>query len=97
MINPSGEFIQPQPISTESCLERFSIHRLNVADSLDPRVNQILFSNLPDAGDAPNGQIRQEVMNLVRLNDKQPVRLLPIRSDLRQKLVWRNAGRGGQI
>jgi hypothetical protein len=70
MVNPSGEFIEPQPVSTESRLERFSVHRLHVADSLDSCVEQVLFGDLADPRNAPDGKTAQEVMNLVGLDDK---------------------------
>ena len=97
MVNPESQLLKTPGIGSEVLLQSAEVHRLNVADRLDAGFRHPRLSDLTHAGYATHRQVHEEGTCLMRLNDKQTVRLAPVGGDLRQKFVRRDTRRSGQI
>jgi hypothetical protein len=83
--------------SVRSVLREGHLHCINIADRLDPDLRHASLGDFTHTWNAAHRKWKQESLYLVRLNHELAVRLLPVRGNLRQELVWRYACRCGEM
>ena len=64
--------------------------------SLYPKLRQLVSCNFADSRQASDRKRQQKRIDILGLDDKEPIWFAPIRSEFCQKFVWRYARRGGQ-
>src|SRR5256885_8126493 len=64
---------------------------------MDSHVPEFFACNLADTWKPFNRQWQEKGINLLRLNDKQTVRLAPVRSQLGKKFIRRHSSRSCQV
>src|SRR5262249_22729271 len=87
LINAASEFVETDTIAPESTFQRGQIHSPQVADRLYFHVLQLFLRNFANTGNAFHRQRQKKRIYLFRLNDKETIRLFPVRSNLRQEFV----------
>ena len=89
--------MQAHSIAAEVLFEHGRIQVSQFADCLDSKFRQSLFSDFPDSRQAPDRQGQEENINVIGLDNKEPIGLAPVRGELCQEFVWRHARRGSQV
>ena len=90
------QLLQPVGEAANRVAKELGIGATYIDETLDTALAQLFCRDRADAPEGINRQPLQERLDALRADHRQPVRLLPARSDLREKLVRRNAGRRGQ-
>jgi hypothetical protein len=78
VIDAVGKLIKSHSPSTEVPLERIQLHCKDVANGLDSDLPHAGFGDLAHAGNTSDRKCLEEGLDLVGLNHKQAVGLLPI-------------------
>ena len=94
---PSDSSCRRRPQRPKCCSSSRRAERAQVGDGGDAQLGEPRLHDLADAGQAPDRQRREEGLDLVRADHEQAVGLAPVRGDLGQELVRRDAGRGGEL
>ncbi len=92
LVDPVGELRQPLAQAPHEALQALRLDGPHVHEPMDASVLQFFRGLGPDAPQCLHGQLREEVLDALRRNDREPVRLLPARGDLGEELVRCDAG-----
>jgi len=92
MVDPPSELMKSHPVSSKVGFELHQIKIEQIANGTDADCFHSGFGDLSNSRNATHGQGLEEALRFVWLNNKETVRFLPIRRNLRQELVRRDTG-----
>src|SRR5262245_10244081 len=95
VVNAVRQFEEATAVFAELAFKPFKAKITEVPDCYDAHFLQSGFRDFSHARNAAHGEGHEERAHLVRLNHKESVRLAPVRSDLREKLVRSDSGGRG--
>ena len=78
MVDTEGKFVQALAIAAEVMFEYGQLEGSKVLHRVGPKLSQLLSGNFPDTWQASNWQRQQKRVNVLRLDDKQPIGLSPV-------------------
>src|SRR4051812_22093306 len=91
LVDSACELVEPRSPFAEPRDELRLFELTQVTHRLDFHLEENRLGRFPDAGDLANGEGNEELVDLMRLDDEQPVRLAPVGCDLREELVRRDS------
>ena len=97
IVDTAGKLVQALTVAAEVMFEYGQVESSQIPHRLCSKFRQLLSRNFADARQASNRQWQQKRIYVLRLDDKEPIRLAPVRGEFCQELVWRYARRGRQI
>ena len=97
VVDAVREFVQAPSPAAEALFERRGAERAQVRHRRHAEFGELGFHHLADARQPADGQGREEGFDLVRADHEQAIGLAPVRGDLREELVRRDAGRRGEF
>src|ERR1700675_2506713 len=88
-IDAAGKLVQAKAVAAEILFEGRQLKLSQVFHGLHSEFGQLLSRDFADSRQASNGQWQQKRIDLLGLDDKEPVGLAPVRSEFCQELVGR--------
>ena len=79
--------VETRTVPSEMFFESGHLHRIDIADGLDPDQGHAALRDLTHARNAAHWKWEQESLYLVRLNHELAIRFLPVGRNLCEKLV----------
>jgi len=92
VVDAEREFMEAHSIAAESLLKGGEIEGADVAHRADVDFGEAPRGYFADAGNALNGEWREEVEDFGGLDDEETVGLAPIGGNFGEELVGRDAG-----
>ena len=96
VVDAVGKLLQPVGHAAHGLAQRMVVERAHVDQPMNAARAQLLRRHGTNAPQRVHRQALQKRLDAIGRNDGQPVRLFPSRRNLRQKLVRRDSGGGGQ-
>ena len=96
VVDSIGELPQPIGAAADRFPKQRRVDAAHIDQPLDAALAQPLRGHGPDAPQRIDGQLVEKRLDPFGRDDRQAVRLLPSRRDLREELVRRHTGRRGQ-
>ena len=94
VVDPACEFVQAKTIPAEVLFEQGQFQFSQISHRLYSELRQLVPCNFADSRQASDRKRQEKRIDILGLNDKEPIRFAPTRSEFCQKFVRRYA-RGG--
>ena len=92
-----GEFVQAPAVAAELILKYAQLEGAQIPNRLYSKFRQLLSCNFANARQPFDPQRQQKRIDVLGLDDREAIRLAPVRGEFCQELVGCDAGGSSQV